>query len=109
MTYFLLVLKCRFKGIDSSDCPDNSNLDECTHDMQENELCEADVVPLPDGNKNVGIDNCGNYDVFKCTGGKWNRHFLVDKTKHIQVIGYYKIVLNPFNSLQNHWRSVVEW
>ena len=81
MIYFLLVLKCKFKGIDSSECPDNSDLDECTHDMQENELCEADIIPLPDGTKNVNINNCENkYDVFKCTGGNWLHQFLADKT-----------------------------
>ena len=68
LIYFLLVLKCIFKGINGSECPENPDINECTNDMKENEICEADA-PLPDGNDNYGINNCAKYDVFKCTGG----------------------------------------
>ena len=52
---------------DDSGCHD---VIPCSHDMNHNELCEAEY-PLPDGNNNFEIDNCpGNYDIFKCVKGK---------------------------------------
>ena len=40
--------------------------------MDKDELCEADKV-LPDGNHDYHIDNCGDFDVFKCLKfGKMN-------------------------------------
>jgi len=59
----------RFEAIDSNECPANPNLQECTADMACNALCEADR-PLPDGQSNFDINNCGGYDVWRkiCNG-----------------------------------------
>ena len=64
--FYLSGEECRF--IHVSSCPTDSNLDECHKGMTSDELCEADK-PLPDGNSNFEINNCGNYDVFKCSRG----------------------------------------
>ena len=62
-------LTCKFVPVTKFECPEDPDIKECDNDMRENELCEADKT-LPDGNKNFSIDNCNDYDVFKCTGGK---------------------------------------
>ena len=36
--------------------------------MTAGSMCEADQ-PLPDGNPNYKIDNCDEYDVYRCTRG----------------------------------------
>ena len=66
---------CNFAAIPSSECPcsedDKSGCDmaECSPDMSDNELCEADA-PLPNL-INYDIGNCpGGYDVFICSQGK---------------------------------------
>ena len=59
---------CTFKPISGTECPDNADLNECTKDMNHNELCEADAT-LPDGNSNTQVNNCGQFDVFKCLKG----------------------------------------
>ena len=52
-----------------TDCPQYPNvLPECSWDMHNNELCDADQT-LPDGNINFEVDNCVqgeiHFDVFK--------------------------------------------
>ena len=65
---------CTFVAISNSECPcsevDTSgcNLPDCSHNLDDDALCEADSA-LPDGNSNHDINNCpGGYDVFKCAG-----------------------------------------
>ena len=96
----ILTDPCLFEAISSSDCPCQEDYDyhdfadyrdyydyseciitcnniyhttcirTCNHDMNHNDLCEADA-PLPDGNTDFEINNCpGTYDVFKCVKGK---------------------------------------
>jgi len=57
---------CGWVPVSSSECPaDNGkNLLECSTNMSEGDLCEADKA-LPDGNSVYNINNCGAYDVFK--------------------------------------------
>lgn len=62
------MLDCIFEAVPLNECPCNSDLPECTAKMDTNSLCEADQ-PLPDGNSNYKIDNCNEYDVFRCTRG----------------------------------------
>jgi len=51
-------------------CPSDPDLPECTDQTACGGLCEADR-PLPDGNTNFDINNCGGYDVFqKICGGQ---------------------------------------
>ena len=57
----------KFRAIKSSRCPKDLDLPECTVDMIYGELCEADKT-LPDGNDNFNIDNCGDFDIFECSG-----------------------------------------
>ena len=61
--------KCAWEAIAPNECPDNSNLAPCTHDMKDGELCEADN-PLSEGLDKSAMDlnNCqpGNWDVFRC-------------------------------------------
>lgn len=57
----------KFRAIKSSKCPKDLDLPECTVDMIYGELCEADKT-LPDGNDNFNIDNCGDFDIFECSG-----------------------------------------
>ena len=59
---------CFFDLIPSSECPSNSNLAECTSNMATGSLCEADR-PLPGGPSTYEVDNCGAFDVFRCTRG----------------------------------------
>merc|ERR1739848_547351 len=49
-------------------CPSNPDLAECTAQTACGGLCEADR-PLPDGNTNFDINNCGGHDVFQKTCG----------------------------------------
>merc|ERR1711953_683369 len=51
-----------------TNCPANPDLPECTAQTACGDLCEADQ-PLPDGNMNYDINNCGGYDVFQKTCG----------------------------------------
>jgi hypothetical protein len=45
-----------------------NDMAECSLNMSNGELCEADQT-LPDGNANYNVNNCGNYDIFKCATG----------------------------------------
>ena len=65
---FLVETPCRFEPIANNECPADPDLKECTSHMMNGEFCEADQR-LPDGNTNFDINNCGNYDVFKCIIG----------------------------------------
>merc|ERR1711953_555685 len=51
-----------------TNCPANADLPESTAQTACGDLCEADR-PLPDGNTNYDINNCGGYDVFQKTCG----------------------------------------
>jgi len=57
---------CDWVAVSSSECPgDNGkSLPECSVNMSEGDLCEADKA-LPNGETNFNINNCGGYDVFK--------------------------------------------
>jgi len=58
---------CSWVPVSSNNCPTRSmaaDMDDCTEDMINGELCEADQ-PLPNGEQNYDIDNCGWYDVFR--------------------------------------------
>ena len=57
--------KCVFEALQENECPANRDISECSADMAHGGLCEADG-PLPDGNTNYNINNCGRYDLFKC-------------------------------------------
>jgi len=59
---------CSHVPISSSECPaDNGkNLLDCSMNMTEGMLCEADSA-LPNGDTNFNINNCGGYDVFRFT------------------------------------------
>ena len=61
-------LGCRFEAILPQECPADPHLPECTSNMTTGSMCEADQ-PLPDGNANYKIDNCDEYDVYRCTRG----------------------------------------
>ena len=65
-----ILESCRkFVAIDSSECPANTNLPGCSSQIAPNQLCEADMT-LPDGNTNFNVNNCDDWDVFKCISGK---------------------------------------
>jgi len=59
---------CNYVPISTSQCPSDNgrSLADCTLNMSEGELCEADSN-LPNGATNFNINNCGSYDVFKYT------------------------------------------
>ena len=60
---------CHFEPVPDTECPSDPGLAECTGTMSHGNLCEADQ-PLPDGNSNFDVNNCGNdFDVFKCVKG----------------------------------------
>lgn len=61
---------CTFKAVLSSECPNDADLAECVSNMGNETLCEADKT-LPDGKSNYDINNCGNFDVFRCTRGNF--------------------------------------
>ena len=65
---YLIEPRCAFEPVLDTECPTNPNVNECRSNMNHGELCEADKT-LPDGNSNYNINNCGNYDVFKCVKG----------------------------------------
>jgi len=52
-----------YTPVAQADCPANRDLPECTAQTACGAMCEADQ-PLPDGNMNYDINNCGGYDVF---------------------------------------------
>ena len=58
-----------FEAIPSDECPSVSQLVECSPYMAPNELCVVHRI-LPDGKSDYDIDNCGDYDVFRCSTGK---------------------------------------
>ena len=68
-----------FDPVPGTECPSNTDaadLDECTETMNHGKLCEASQT-LPDGNSNFEVNNCGNFDVFKCVKGIYlNLHTL---------------------------------
>ena len=69
-----MILECDYVAVSSSECPSTCggsgcDLPECSYDMHNNELCEADKT-LPDSNFIFDINNCGEYDVFTCLKGK---------------------------------------
>ena len=69
------LLACIFKELERNECPgakpftNLKTMVKCAANMTINTLCEANEGKLPDGNYNWNIDNCGHYDVFRCTKG----------------------------------------
>ena len=57
-----------FRKDDRSDC---KRLPECSNNMKNNDLCQADQA-LPDGNTYFDVNNCFGYDVFQYVEGKSN-------------------------------------
>jgi len=57
---------CAWIPLSSAECPSDNgaSLSDCTDDMSDGELCEADSI-LPSGETNYNINNCGAYDVFR--------------------------------------------
>ena len=94
----ILLDACFFEPLQlSSECPSNtkiSALPECTSNMAHGSLCEADL-PLPDGNSNFDVDNCGAYDVFRCRKGTkpmidiTSSYQLITSNKMYEVIEYF--------------------
>ena len=69
---FVLDEPCKFVAVSHSECPLSANMKECHSNMNPGDLCEADK-PLPDGNTNYDVNNCGpdgSYDIFRCVKGK---------------------------------------
>ena len=59
-----------FVAISPSECPLNPNgLPTCAFSLSDNDLCRASWKPLPDGNKDYDVNNCGYRDVFKFIKG----------------------------------------
>jgi len=59
------VEECDFVPLLPSECPTNGrDLPDCSNSMTSGELCEADT-PLPNGDANYDIDNCGYFDIFR--------------------------------------------
>jgi len=62
--------ECDWVPLRASECPANAaSFPDCHDSMGSGELCEADT-PLPNGDSNYNIDNCGVYDMFRyhCSG-----------------------------------------
>ena len=59
---------CSFEAIPKHECPSDADLEECSSNMAVDTLCEADKA-LPDGKSNYNINNCDDYDVFRCKSG----------------------------------------
>ena len=45
------------------------DLPTCSFSMNYNDMCQAHWKPLPDGNQNWDVDNCGVADIFRYVGG----------------------------------------
>ena len=54
-----------FEAIPPNECPEDADLPECDLNMINGQLCEANK-PLPDGTKNVDVNNCDKFDVLRC-------------------------------------------
>ena len=91
---FLVETPCRFEPIANKECPADPDLKECTSHMMNGEFCEADQR-LPDGNTNYNINNCGNYDVFKCIIGTYTISCIITNLTYTlcQKQYYYSIIL----------------
>jgi len=62
--------ECDWVPLRASECPANAaSFPDCHDSMGSGELCEADT-PLPNGDSNFNINNCGVYDMFRyhCSG-----------------------------------------
>lgn len=75
MTVRFYFSDCVFEAVEADVCPSDPNLSECNSNMSDGDLCEADH-PLPDGNQNYDINNCGRYDVFTCAKGDITKSIL---------------------------------
>ena len=65
-----LLLDRMFEAIPPNECPEDADLPECDLNMINGQLCEANK-PLPDGTKNVDVNNCDKFDVFRCKWEDW--------------------------------------
>ena len=73
LTIFSVADPCIYFPLKESACPRKLPSTDCHHDLQSDELCEADN-PLPYKNSNNDINNCINnkqsrLDMFKCKRG----------------------------------------
>ena len=67
-SFFTVADPCIYFPLKESSCPRKLPNTDCYHDLQSDELCEADN-PWPYKNSNNDIDNCRGWDVFKCKRG----------------------------------------
>ena len=89
-----IIESCRkFVAIDSSECPANTNLPGCSSQIAPNQLCEADMT-LPDGNTNFNVNNCDDWDVFKCISGKSAefRNVSSDNDTQAKIVLYFRCI-----------------
>ena len=71
-SFFTVADPCIYFPLKESACPRKLPSTDCHHDLQSDELCEADN-PLPYKNSNNDINNCeqkqSRLDMFKCKRG----------------------------------------